>query len=353
MNGGVYDSLLQYFGLGAETRRHRCSGSLRNRGWESAGRIPRSQLDYSTNNTESSEPTPATPTDNSASTSNPESTPNTPDSLPSGPESPEAASEPSTPNSAPSFAQKESKPSPSILTSNPFEIFTTPFARYHLFRQIIDANSPLSHESENRVLATLKFHQELIDDLSAKFHQASLKILKNSSQPMVTSASLLLEGTTSIPTSSLPIFSVNIPSFRSSHIPFVGSISAPFMRPSMCFSDSICVTPLPVVGSVPLLTSSSVCISESTPVCVSASVPVSVPYVSSLFVSEPIPDLSVTQFSEFHIRDVAQFVDQPGEPVSGSVLSIPMSVTVSAPCVSVSGVSLAGSENMSESAARS
>lgn len=192
-----------------------------------------------------------------------------------------------------------------------------------------------------------------MDDLSAKFHQASLKIQKNSSQPMVTSASLLLEGTTSIPTSSLPIFSVNIPSFRSSHIPFVGSISAPFMRPSMCFSDSICITPLPVVGSVPLLTSSSVCISESAPVCVSAYVPVSVPYVPSLFVSEPIPDLSVTQFSEFHIRDVAQFVDQPGEPVSGFVLSIPMSVTVSAPCVSVSGVSLAGSENMSESAARS
>nr|GMD27276.1 uncharacterized protein LOC109169218 [Ipomoea batatas] len=38
MNTGVYDSLLQYFGLGAKTRRHRCSGSLWNRGWESAGR---------------------------------------------------------------------------------------------------------------------------------------------------------------------------------------------------------------------------------------------------------------------------------------------------------------------------
>nr|GMD07891.1 uncharacterized protein LOC109168966 [Ipomoea batatas] len=117
----------------------------------------------------------------------------------------------------------ESKPTPSILTSNPFEIFTTPFARYHLFRQIIDANSPLSHESENQVLATLKFHQDLMDDLSAKESRqllalsrnviaepwplpepktieeeldgealrASLKILEESSQPMVTSTPLL------------------------------------------------------------------------------------------------------------------------------------------------------------------
>nr|GMD41930.1 transposase, MuDR [Ipomoea batatas] len=52
-------------------------------------------------------------------------------------------------------------------------------------------------------------------------------------------------------------------------------------------------------------------------------------------------NISVTQFSEFHIRDVAQFVDQPGKPVSGSGLSIPVSVTMSTPSVSVSSVSFA------------
>ncbi|XP_031090907.1 uncharacterized protein LOC115995901 [Ipomoea triloba] len=71
---------------------------------------------------------------------------------------------------------------------------------------------------------------------------------------------------------------------------------------------------------------------------------VSAPYVPSLFVSEPVPDISITQFSEFHIHDVAQFVDQPSEPVLGSGLSIPVSVNVSAPSVSVSGVSFAGTK---------
>nr|GLL49555.1 uncharacterized protein LOC109163356 [Ipomoea trifida] len=112
------------------------------------------------------------------------------------------------------------------------------------------------------------------------------------------------------------------------------------MRPSMCFSDSICVTPLSTVaGSVSLLTSSTGCISESVPVCVSESVPVSVSYVSSLFVSEPIPDIS--------------FVDQPGKPVSGSGLSIPVSVTMSTPSVSVSSVSFAGTETVQKLAAQS
>nr|GME00813.1 uncharacterized protein LOC109157751 [Ipomoea batatas] len=219
----------------------------------------------------------------------------------------------------------ESKPTPSILTSNPFEIFTTPFARYHLFRKIIDANSPLSHESENRVLATLKFHQELMDDLSAKESRqllakarnvtvepwplpesdasgeeideealkASLKILGNSSPSMVTSSPSLLKGTTSIPLSSLPAFSVGFPSF-----PLVGALSASLMSAPMCFYDSICVNPLPATVSAP-----------------------------------------------FHIRDVTHFVDQQGEPVSGSGLSIP--VSVSAPSVSVCDVSFTGTESVS------
>nr|GLL46453.1 uncharacterized protein LOC109168966 [Ipomoea trifida] len=260
----------------------------------------------------------------------------------------------------------ESKPTPSILTSNPFEIFTTPFARYHLFRKIIDANSPLSHESENRVLATLKFHQELMDDLSAKESRqllakarnvtvepwplpesdasgeeideealkASLKILGNSSPSMVTSSPSLLKGTTSVPLSSLPAFSVGFPSF-----PLVGALSTSLMSAPMCFSDSICVNPLPATVSAPVLGSASICASES------VSLPVSVPYVPSLFVSKSVPDLSVSQFREFHIRDVTHFVDQHGEPVSGSGLSIP--VSVSAPSVSVCGVSFAGTESVS------
>nr|GME03832.1 uncharacterized protein LOC109168966 [Ipomoea batatas] len=93
------------------------------------------------------------------------------------------------------------------------------------------------------------------------------------------------------------------------------------------------------------------CISKSAPVCVSESLPVSVPYVPSLFVSESVPDLSISQFSEFHIRDVAQYVDQQGEPVSGSALSIPVLVVV--PSVSVCGISFAGTEPVSESIARS
>nr|GMD52584.1 uncharacterized protein LOC109191099 [Ipomoea batatas] len=195
----------------------------------------------------------------------------------------------------------ESKPSPSILTSNPFEIFTTPFARYHLFRQI-DANSPLSQESEIRVLATLKFHQELMDDLSAKESrqllalarnaiaepwplpesktsgedideealQASLRIMENSSQPMVTSTPLLLEGTTSVPTSSFPAFSVDIPRFRGSHILLVGSLTASFMSASMCFSDSICATPLPVAVSAPCVSVCGVSLAGTESVFVSA-----------------------------------------------------------------------------------
>nr|GMD50565.1 uncharacterized protein LOC109163356 [Ipomoea batatas] len=105
------------------------------------------------------------------------------------------------------------------------------------------------------------------EEFDEKALQASLQILKNSSQPMVTSTPLLLE------------------------------------------------------------------------VCVSESLPVSVPYVPSLFVSESVPDLSISQFSEFHIRDVAQYVDQQGEPVSGSALSIPVLVVV--PSVSVCGISFA------------
>nr|GMD48599.1 transcription repressor MYB5-like [Ipomoea batatas] len=263
----------------------------------------------------------------------------------------------------------ESKPTPSILTSNPFEIFTTSYARYHLFRQIIDANSPLSDESENRVLATLKFHQELMDDLSTKESRqllalscnvmaepwplpgpkasgeeldgealrASLNLLEESSQPLVTSTPILLEGTTSVPVSQLPFFSVDIPRSRSSHIPLVSALTASLMSASMCFSDSICVTPLPVEYSVSLPASSYVCISETGQVCAPVSLPVSVPYLPSLFVSQSVPDLSVSKFSEFHIRDVNQFVGQQSALVSGSGLSIP--VSVSAPGVSVCGVS--------------
>nr|GMD16124.1 uncharacterized protein LOC109163356 [Ipomoea batatas] len=260
----------------------------------------------------------------------------------------------------------ESKPTPSILTSNPFEIFTTPFARYHLFHQIIDANSPLSHESsENRVLATLKFHQELMDDLSAKESlqllakarnvtvepwplpesnasgeeideealKTSLKILGNSSLSMVTSSPSLLKGITSVPLSSLPAFSVGVP-----HFPLVGALSASYMSASMCFSDSICVNPLPATDPAPILGFAPICASAS------VSLPVSVPYVPSLFVSKSVPDLSVSQFHEFHIRDVTHFVDQQGEPVSGSGLSIPVSVSV--PSVSVCGISFADNDHV-------
>nr|GMD54469.1 uncharacterized protein LOC109168966 [Ipomoea batatas] len=277
----------------------------------------------------------------------------------------------------------ESKPTPSVITSNPFEIFTTSYARYHLFRKIIDANSPLSEESENRVLATLKFHQELMDDLSAKESpqllalsrnvvadpwplpeseaggeavdgealRASLKLLEKSSQPMVTSTPILLEGTTSVPVSKLPFFSVDIPRSRSSHIPLVSALTASLMSASMCFSDSICVTPLPVECSVSLPASSSGCFFESAQASASVSLPVSVPYVPSLFVSQSVPDLSVSKFREFHIRDVDQFVGQQGTLVSESGLSIP--VSVSAPSVSVCGVSFAGTESVSVSAAPS
>nr|GMC74048.1 uncharacterized protein LOC109191099 [Ipomoea batatas] len=189
------------------------------------------------------------------------------------------------------------------------------------------------------------------EELDGEALRASLKILAESSQPMVTSTPFLLEGTTSVPVSQLPFFSVDMPRSRSSHIPLVSALTASLRSASMCFSDSICVTPLPVECSVSLLASSSVCISEIAQVCAPVSLPVSVPYVPSLFVSQSVPDLSVSKFSEFHIRDVNQFVGQQGALASGSGLSIP--VSVSAPSVSVCGVSIAGTESVSISAAHS
>nr|GMD03633.1 uncharacterized protein LOC109163356 [Ipomoea batatas] len=125
-----------------------------------------------------------------------------------------------------------------------------------------------------------------------------------------------------------------------SHNPLVSALTASLMSASMCFSDSICVNPLPVECSASLTASSSVCISETAQVCAS----VSVSYVPSLFISQSVPDLSVSKFSEFCIRDVDQFVGQQGALVSGSGLSIPVSVF--APSVSVCGVSIADNDHV-------
>nr|GMD78617.1 uncharacterized protein LOC109163356 [Ipomoea batatas] len=160
---------------------------------------------------------------------------------------------------------------------------------------------------------------------------------------MVTSTPLL-EGTTSVPVSQLPVFLFDIPLSRSSHNPLVSALTASLMSASMCFSDSICVNPLPVECSASLTASSSVCIFETAQVCASVSLPVSVSYVPSLFISQSVPDLSVSKFSEFRIRDVDQFVGQQGARVSGSGLSI--LVSVFAPSVSVCGVSIADNDHV-------
>ncbi|XP_019173391.1 PREDICTED: uncharacterized protein LOC109168966 [Ipomoea nil] len=51
---------------------------------------------------------------------------------------------------------------------NPFTIFTTNFELCALFKQIIDADVPLTRESEDRVLSSIIHHPNIIADLTAK-----------------------------------------------------------------------------------------------------------------------------------------------------------------------------------------
>ncbi|XP_019186460.1 PREDICTED: uncharacterized protein LOC109181161 [Ipomoea nil] len=52
--------------------------------------------------------------------------------------------------------------------ANPFSVYRTKPERLNLFRQIIDADSPLSPTSENRVLATIEHNLKLVEDLTTK-----------------------------------------------------------------------------------------------------------------------------------------------------------------------------------------
>nr|GMD36800.1 ulp1 protease family, C-terminal catalytic domain-containing protein [Ipomoea batatas] len=365
--------------------------------------IPRSQLDYSTNNPESPELTLATPTYNSTSTSNPESTPSTPDSLSSGPESPEAASEPSTPNpgglesyiftlyirhggrieqSIPPkylggkvkiFNGIDSDEWGFICLKEKFAELGYKEGNFRFFSVVEDCLVELLSDSETLNVANSVIRPQLVEvwvvqSSSAEYEEDEIieeGYIGESEDELVSvdeesSANEYEED--NVDNLEVELGDVNDEVNLSDERPIPGSdagrvddndgnaqIEADIAENAHTkMQEEIPIHTQPDFEYETQVDSGNTSLFEipvdsdqSLIVCVSESVPVSVSYVSSLFVSEPIPDISVTQLSEFHIHDVAQFVDQPGKPMSGSGLSIPVSVTMSTPSVSVSSVSFA------------